>query len=65
MQRVTPSPENRMKMVMMGGPIAKAASPSLARHPISIPMADAVNASMVRTPRKLKNLGGEQKRTAY
>lgn len=56
------SPENKMKMVMIGGPIAKAASPSLARHPMSIPIADAVNASIVRTPRKFKNLAGVPKK---
>lgn len=50
------APEKRMKMVMSGGPIALAASPSLATQPTNIPNAAAVNASRVRTPRNFASL---------
>ena len=45
-----------MKMVMTGGPMARAASPSLATQPTSIPKAAAVKASRVRTPKNLTRL---------
>ncbi len=53
---VSGEPENKMKMVIKGGPMASAVSPSLATQPTSIPNAAAVKASIVRTPRNFASL---------